>query len=251
MLQERLSCLKNQVHALSYQNRPIIIWGMGEYASFVTQTLGMTENLKIEAFTDEFSGEGTERFAGVKTIEASMCRAFENPLVLICVKNPAIVKRISLFLERMEVEYITFDEFIVGKNYEEVMNAISLCADKQSEYIYTELLRRRIDNCFDCRDLALPDIYFALPHFMEEDFDEVYVDLGAFVGDTLENFLFRRLTSFKTYYAFEPDKKITGPCSAGLTGWKRSGICHKERLSLFAVQLGQKMEVFFFQKAGQ
>lgn len=36
--------------------------------------------------------------------------------------------------------------------------------------------------------------------------DEIFVDCGAYTGDTLENFL-KRVKTFKKYYALEPDKR--------------------------------------------
>ena len=105
-------------------------------------------------FSDGLKGD-VEKFAGIQTI-----------------------------LESIRVDYMTFDEFIVGKNYDKVLHCVSLCEDDRSKYVYTEFLSKRLNNCFDCRDLVENNSYFAIPHFLEEDYNEVYVDVGAFVGDT-------------------------------------------------------------------
>lgn len=249
MLEERLLHLKNVVNSLSYQNRPIIIWGMGEYASFVTRSLNLTENLKIEAFTDGFS-QGDSKFAGIQTINASKCVEYENPLVLLCIKNPEIIKKTSSFLDSINVDSMTFDEFVVGKNYEKVTRCISLCADDKSKYIYTELLKRRLDNCFDGKDLVENDPYFAIPQFIEENFNEVYVDLGAFVGDSLESFLFKRLTSFKTYYAFEPDEKNYLAMQYRIDRLEKEWNMPKGKVVPVCSAVGAKQEKLFFSNGG-
>lgn len=46
--------------------------------------------------------------------------------------------------------------------------------------------------------------YFSLYQFSVINKNEVYVDAGAFVGDTLEKFLFEKFGTFESYYAFEP-----------------------------------------------
>lgn len=56
MINERLNNLKKRVEDLSYKNRPLIIWGMGGYAAFISRSLNGIEKLKIEAFTDNISG---------------------------------------------------------------------------------------------------------------------------------------------------------------------------------------------------
>lgn len=207
MINERLNNLKKRVKALSYQNRPLIIWGMGDYASFASRSLKGIEGLKVEAFTDNVSERGREH-NGIPTIGAAELISYDNPLVLVCVKRQDAVENIILFLEELKIDYMLFDEFVIGKNCDKVMNCISLCSDEKSKHVYTELLARRLDNYWNnnCRDLFEDNQYYAIPHFCEEDFDETYVDLGAFVGDTLEEFLFKKCASFKTYYAFEPDK---------------------------------------------
>lgn len=249
MLEERLLHLKKLVNSLSYQSRPIIIWGMGGYASFVTRTLDLTENLKIEAFTDGFS-QGDGKFAGIQTINASKCAEYENPLVLLCMKNTEFIKMTSAFLDSINVEYITFDEFVVGKNYDKVTRCISLCADDKSKHIYTELLKRRLDNCFDGRDLVEKDPYFAIPYFIAENFNEVYVDLGAFVGDTLESFLFKRLTTFKAYYAFEPDEKNYLAMQYRIERLEREWNISKGKIFPVSSAVGAKKGRAFFASSG-
>ena len=48
------------------------------------------------------------------------------------------------------------------------------------------------------------DEYFCLPEFLNIDLDEVFVDCGAYVGDTIEAYLDRKMGLFKKIYAFEP-----------------------------------------------
>ena len=49
--------------------------------------------------------------------------------------------------------------------------------------------------------------YFALPQMCDMNMHEVFVDCGAFVGDTLEKFIDARIDHFDKIIAFEPSTK--------------------------------------------
>ena len=46
-------------------------------------------------------------------------------------------------------------------------------------------------------------MYFCLPEFAG-NFDKSFVDAGAFVGDTVERFIWENLGTFQHIHAFEP-----------------------------------------------
>lgn len=53
---------------------------------------------------------------------------------------------------------------------------------------------------------TLKNQYFAFEPFMEDMPSEVFVDCGAYVGDTIEKYIWERDGVFKKIIAFEPDK---------------------------------------------
>jgi len=88
---------------------------------------------------------------------------------------------------------------------ENVLRAFDLWTDDRSRREYVAQLNWRLTGDFD----ALPppeqgDIYFS-PDFIRLRPDEVYVDCGAFDGDTIEMFLKASQSSFEQIFAFEPD----------------------------------------------
>lgn len=117
--------------------------------------------------------------------------------------------------------------------------------------IYTEILARRLDHWNNnCRDLYEDNQYYALPHFCEEDFDEVYVDLGAFVGDTLEKFLFRKSTNFKAYYAFEPEQSNYVALQHRVNRLKKEWNISNEQIITVNSGVRQKSEQVYFSSNG-
>jgi hypothetical protein len=51
-----------------------------------------------------------------------------------------------------------------------------------------------------------PEQYFCLQEFVT-DYHEHFVDLGAYTGDTIENFIWKRFGNFDKIYAFDPMEK--------------------------------------------
>lgn len=54
---------------------------------------------------------------------------------------------------------------------------------------------------------SIEEQYFSISPFEKMDPNEVFVDCGAFVGDTLEHFVWKRMGTFQKYFAFEPSEK--------------------------------------------
>ncbi len=86
---------------------------------------------------------------------------------------------------------------------EDVMAAARLWADERSLREYVSQVRWRLSGDFANLSPAEPDQYFA-QDVVRIGPDEVFVDCGAFTGDTLLD-VARRFGSWRAYHAFEPD----------------------------------------------
>jgi len=89
---------------------------------------------------------------------------------------------------------------------EEVKRTLSLWADDVSRSEYLAQLRWMLMLDFDCLPKHVPasETYFPMDLVSLAD-DEVFVDCGAFDGDTVRDFLKRRGPSFRRIIAIEPD----------------------------------------------
>lgn len=61
--------------------------------------------------------------------------------------------------------------------------------DEESANLYADLIRYRIDRQRLQSPFTYGEAYFAKPDFVDFLGDEVFVDMGAFVGDTLERYI--------------------------------------------------------------
>ncbi len=100
--------------------------------------------------------------------------------------------------------YITIDlptKVLAAKD--DVLSAIELWADARSLREYVDQVRWRVSGDFAALSPPEPNQYFA-DDIVRVGSDEVFVDCGAFTGDTLLD-VARRVTSWRAYHAFEPD----------------------------------------------
>lgn len=67
------------------------------------------------------------------------------------------------------------------------------------------IILSRIENLDIGEDLVVPDTYFCLKQFCKIKSDEVFVDIGAFVGDSLERYIQVKFGVLQKIYAIEPD----------------------------------------------
>lgn len=100
---------------------------------------------------------------------------------------------------------ISFDGYFVAKNYKRFANVRdNYFSDCKSIDTYNALLQAMLTgSTASCLAVMEKDMYFGLPQF-SGNFEEIFVDAGAFVGDTVERFIWENLGTFKHLYAFEP-----------------------------------------------
>lgn len=87
---------------------------------------------------------------------------------------------------------------------DEVLAVIDRLDNDHSRDIYISMLLNRMRGEFNSDELISHRDYFPTYPFTKYSSDEVYVDLGAFKGDTLENYMFIKYGILNKYYAFEP-----------------------------------------------
>lgn len=92
-------------------------------------------------------------------------------------------------------------------NQTEIIKLNSLWEDEESREAFLKILQFRLG--FD--DSILNERKFSANQYFEKKFmsflqDEIFIDCGAFKGDTIEQFNLITSAKFKRIYAFEPDR---------------------------------------------
>lgn len=104
-------------------------------------------------------------------------------------------------------QFITFDSFYCIENAEKIYRLYNdVFDDEISKNTLKNIVMANIvgDNKYYI-DVHMPNQYYGIPEFMESE-NEYLAEIGAFVGDSLERFIWA-CPGFKKIYAFEPGKK--------------------------------------------
>lgn len=185
----------------------IIFWGCGNTA-VLYEPCFEKENFYPRYFADNNPKLLHTRYMrDIEIISPDEIRSkTENPLIFIVSANidvrTAIMKQCAkLGLDKV----LPVDEYVFYRHEKEIVENYHLLCDELSKEVYLEMLFSRIDNNEVSEKYVAGHQYFCLREFLKRDKNEVFVDCGAFVGDSVETYLWQKDGVFNKIYAFEPD----------------------------------------------
>lgn len=144
-------------------------------------------------------------------------------------------------IEDAEIRELNLPEIIFCRNKNKVLSVYDILEDDLSKATYANMILSRISNCRPNPDLIHPKQYFGVPIFAEPSADEVYVDCGAFVGDTIETYLWPKVGIFKKIYAFEPFERTFAALSSRVERLKREWSVPDEKIELINAGVGERL----------
>ena len=224
---------------------PIVLYGMGDGADKVLSAFEK-HNIKASAVmaSDAFvRGQSFHGFTVKKLSEieseysdfiVALCFATQLPEVMqnifeIAKKHKVLVPSVPAFGD------VLFDEEFVAKNNESIKKARNLFADDFSKKVFDNILE-----FYKTGELSLldgittnKDEAFSLLSLGE---NETYVDLGAYNGDTIDEFLHYANGKYKFICALEPNaknfSKLQAHCSdmKNLELWQLGAYSHNTTL---------------------
>ncbi len=194
---------------------PIAVYGTGNGADRVFEEferLGITVSTVIAS--DGFVRSRTFRGFEVKAVsqleneigDFAVALCFASPLPQVIDNIKELSKRHRVIMPSVPVFGDSiFNKDFLKDNLPAIENAYSLLCDEQSKKVFESIIRFQITGdlncCFDCE--TSKDEAFAILGLGES---ESFLDLGAYRGDTVEEFL-KHTKSYKKIVAVEPDKR--------------------------------------------
>ena len=115
------------------------------------------------------------------------------------------VKPVSGMLSDLGIPHASYDAWHVASDFagfRHVHDCI-LSDDRSKEVLRAVLMTMLTGEKSYCHAVFEKDQYFCLPRFCGAE-KEIYVDAGAFVGDSVERFIWTHCGVFSKVYAFEP-----------------------------------------------
>lgn len=221
---------------LKTASKPIVLYGMGNGADKIIKVL---DEYGIP-FKGVFASDGFVRnkeFHGFKISSYDELKLrFGDMIVLLCfgssrVEVVANVKRISAEQELYapEVPVIgggLFTEEYLHKNIDDFNWVYNRLCDEKSRQTFSDLVKfklsGKIEYLFNCES----EENQPYESFLRLGGGESFVDLGAYTGDTVEDFI-KRTASYKNIIAVEPDKKTFKKLQKNTQGIKNIQLVNK------------------------
>ena len=194
---------------------PIAVYGTGNGADRVFEEfgrLGITVSAVVAS--DGFVRKRTFREFEVKSISGLeseigdfvIALAFASPLTEVIENIKSLSLRHKVIMPSVPVyESEIFNKDFLKNNLNEIELAYSRLADEQSKKVFENIIRFQITGdlnyCFNCE--SGKDEAFEILNLGD---NESFLDLGAYRGDTVEEFL-KYTKSYKKIVAVEPDTR--------------------------------------------
>lgn len=231
---------------------PIVLYGMGNGADMIIDVL---HELNLE-FSDVFASDGFVRghfFHGKKVLTLSETEEKYDDFIILITFAVHDEKMLN-YVKELSHRHILLSPTVpiagtglftynyICRHEHEFDRAFSLLADEKSREVFLNVLRFKVsgktDYLFSCQS-EKDEVY---KNILKLSQNESIVDLGAYDGDTIREFLSVTDGKYKSITAFEPDEK----------NFKKLERKTAELQNIKRYNLGawDKKETLYFQKKG-
>ncbi len=216
-----LKALPTWAERLKNSGLPVYIYGMGDGCEKVLKAFE-TEGIECSGIfvSDDFKRDKvfrSFRLLGMTELEQS-----GTEFAVACgfgTSLPEIMERIDGLAERHLLVYP--DTAVIGEGYsrkdelieriDDIKKVFGLLADDTSREAFANVLKFKISG--DIRYLSNWSDTDEVYRLLELSDHEIYADLGAYTGDTVESFLRYTGGKYRKIYAVEPSRKNFAKCA--------------------------------------
>lgn len=231
--------LKNETSVwqkLKHSGKPIVLYGMGDGADKV---LNAFEKYNITASaviaSDDFvRGQSFHGFTVKKLCDVERELADFTIALCFATQLPDVMDRIYEISKTHEIVVPSvpvfgntlFDDEFISKHADSLNCAYNLLADEKSKKVFENILKFYYTGKIDLLPPVTTDKNEAFNNILKLGNDESYVDLGAYNGDTIDEFLHYTDSGYKRIVALEPNaknfEKLKSHCSemSAVTLWQ-------------------------------
>ena len=181
------------------------LFGAGEFGYRCARYL-IDNNYKINCFIDNNINKQSKEIYGIKIVSKNDILSKNSKVVLI-----STTKYINEIINENKDNYkyiISFEKYFITKYFNSFISVYDYLYDDKSKEIFESLLYYKYNGYIEkLVNIFEKDHYFAINEFLSDDKRQIFLDLGAYVGDTVEKFIEHSEGIFDKIYAFEPGDK--------------------------------------------
>lgn len=223
------------------KEKKIYIYGMGNTTDLYQEGLKRIEDLlHIDGYTDSSEERRNKNYEGKAIVSPEELSKLDDICVLISVGNVDAYEEIKSFLDNEGVENYSINEAIFSLYKNDVFKCRELWEDDLSKLIFDDA----IDSFCAMHRPSYSDVgeeYFSFKGMANRVGNETFIDLGAYVGDSIDGFLKSRNYWFNQIIAFEPDTHNFKRCIKYVEGLENDGKVEPNMITVFPYAVGEKM----------
>ena len=207
-----LGTIRQQSFHVIPKDRNIVIFGAGDRGFYAHRDLSVLGK-KIICFTDNNVQKQGTKFLDLEVVDPKHLKNIigEGIFAVIAVGNKKIANEISKQLNAMNIESVVYNPGWHSVSVDELDYVYKNClSDNRSKYVFYCYFRSRCENDDSYyKRICEGDQYFGItPFSFENNNDFVFLDLGAYDGDTLEMFMKVTKGNFNKIISFEPTPEL-------------------------------------------
>lgn len=237
----------------SIEGRNVWIWGVGNVALYSQETIKRT-GLKICGYCDSDEKKQGRVFEGKPVVAPEHLLGQEDICVLLCIGKESQAAEVAGWLDKHGVQWHLFKEAVLRLHKKEILECYDLLADEASRDAYAAVICFHMEWFGDMPDASCisGNQYFCLPQFNRTagEKKEVFVDCGAFTGDTIERYLWKQVGAFRKIIAFEPDEKNFRAMARRIERLRSEWGLDEDSIRLHCCGVGNKNESMDFIQGG-
>ncbi|GHT01177.1 hypothetical protein AGMMS50276_28660 [Synergistales bacterium] len=152
--------------------------------------------------------------------------------------SPQNCSQISEQLNKLNAPHMSYDSWSVARHFEEYKKVLLYLNDEYSKCAYLSCIYYLLTHSF-ANDFYERNQYFGVPEFAML-VNDVVVDCGAFVGDSVEDYIKNSSSSIRRIYAFEPFDRNFDAMKIRVERLKREWALDDGKIVLVKVGIGAK-----------
>lgn len=204
------------IKKLKSTSLPIIMYGIGLGAEKIANLCKNNDILISDIFvSDDFFRNN--QFLGFKVMTYDeIIKKYKDFIILVAFATR--IDEVLLEIKSLNKKHILFapdvpvcgddifDYEYAKRNCEKLNKAYNMLADEKSKQVFENIVNFKITGKIDYLDIDSEndEIYKDILNISK---NESYIDLGAYDGDTIKDFLYYSANSYEKIIAFEPDKR--------------------------------------------
>lgn len=187
-------------------NNEFYIFGSGNIAQLLSEGIKREKNIIIKGYIDNDPKKWGKKFNGKQIISPIDYEKDNNIPVMISVTNKKAFSSISDQIKELGGKSYGLDEVIFSIHKKELEKVYELLYDDYSRNIFIKVIKNRVTRELMDEEIIDRNQYFSVREFLIPNANDVMIDCGAYVGDSIEQYIWQMGGVFRKIIAFEPDK---------------------------------------------